>query len=129
MRIWCIKLVNVLVLHINPWVEAYAGGLLFPVGLYRPVAKYFGTSFKRQMWIELSRNKVNFVNSSQNKGLSPSGIALSFNGFGSISLHSVWFSSEGSFSFHFFSDFQLFRPMHHWKYLSSRNAHLVHQNC
>jgi hypothetical protein len=30
------------------------------------------------------QEKVNFVNSSQNEGLSPSGIALSFNGFGSI---------------------------------------------
>jgi hypothetical protein len=27
-----------------------------------------------------------------------------------------------------FSDFQLFRPEHHWRNLSSRNAHLVHQN-
>jgi hypothetical protein len=30
--------------------------------------------------------------------------------------------------FHIFSDFQLFRPEHHWRDLSSRNAHLVHQN-
>jgi hypothetical protein len=48
------------------------------------------------------KKKVNFVNSSQNEGLSPSGIALSFDGFGSISWHSVWFSSDGSFSFHIF---------------------------
>jgi hypothetical protein len=34
------------------------------------------------------KKKVNFVNSSQNEGLSPSGIALSFDGFGSISWHS-----------------------------------------
>jgi hypothetical protein len=27
-----------------------------------------------------------------------------------------------------FSDFQLFRPEHHWRNLGSRNAHLVHQN-
>jgi hypothetical protein len=33
--------------------------------------------------------KVNFMNSSQNEGLSPSGIALSFDGFGSISWHSI----------------------------------------
>jgi hypothetical protein len=39
MRIWCIKIVNVLVLHFNPWVEASAGGLLVPEGLYNPVAK------------------------------------------------------------------------------------------
>jgi hypothetical protein len=31
------------------------------------------------------KKKVNFINSSQNEGLSPSGIALSFDGFGSIS--------------------------------------------
>jgi hypothetical protein len=37
---------NVLVLHFNPWVEASAGGLLVPEGLYSPVAKYFGTCFK-----------------------------------------------------------------------------------
>jgi hypothetical protein len=27
------------------------------------------------------------------------------------------------------SDFQLFRPEYHWRDLSSRNAHLVHQIC
>jgi hypothetical protein len=30
------------------------------------------------------KKKVNFINSSQNEELSPSGIALSFDGFGSI---------------------------------------------
>jgi hypothetical protein len=39
MRIWCIKIGNVLVLHFNTWVEASAGGLLVPKGLYNPVAK------------------------------------------------------------------------------------------
>jgi hypothetical protein len=35
----------------------------------------------------------------------------------------------GSYTgFTFFSDFQLFRPEYHWRDLSSRNAHLVHQN-
>jgi hypothetical protein len=48
------------------------------------------------------KEKVNFVNSSQNKGLFPSCMALSFDGFGSISWHSVWFKSDGSFSFHIF---------------------------
>jgi hypothetical protein len=28
----------------------------------------------------------------------------------------------------FLSDFQLFQPEYHWRDLSSRNAHLVHQN-
>jgi hypothetical protein len=46
MRIWYIKIVNVLVLHFNPWVEASAGGLLVPIVLYSPVAKYIGTCFK-----------------------------------------------------------------------------------
>jgi hypothetical protein len=48
------------------------------------------------------KKKGNFVNSSQHEGLSFSGIALSFDGFGSISCHSVWFSTDGSFSFHIF---------------------------
>jgi hypothetical protein len=38
------------------------------------------------------------MNSSQNKGLSPSRIALSFDGFDSISWHSLWFSSDSSFT-------------------------------
>jgi hypothetical protein len=46
MRIWCIKIVNVLVLHFNPLDEASAAELLVPKGLYSPVAKYFGTCFK-----------------------------------------------------------------------------------
>jgi hypothetical protein len=46
MCIWCIKIGIALVLHFNPWVEASAGGLELPEGLYSPVAKYFGTCFK-----------------------------------------------------------------------------------
>jgi hypothetical protein len=48
MRIWCIKIGIVLVLHYKPWVEASAGGLQVPEGLYSPVAKYmyFGICFK-----------------------------------------------------------------------------------
>jgi hypothetical protein len=46
MRIWYIKIVNVLVLHFNTSLQASAGGLLFPDGLYRPVANYFGTRFE-----------------------------------------------------------------------------------
>jgi hypothetical protein len=53
------------------------------------------------------KKKVNFVNSSQNEGLSPSGIALSFGEFGSILWHSVWFSSDGSFSFRISNFFDL----------------------
>jgi hypothetical protein len=36
-------------LTFNPWVEASAGGLQVPEGLYSPVAKYFGTFLK--IWI------------------------------------------------------------------------------
>jgi hypothetical protein len=45
------------------------------------------------------KEKVNFMNSSQNEGSSPSCIALSFDGFGSMSWHSVWFSRL-FYSFH-----------------------------
>jgi hypothetical protein len=45
MRIPFIKIVNVLVLHFDPWVEASADALLVPEGLYSSVAKYFGTCF------------------------------------------------------------------------------------
>jgi hypothetical protein len=38
------------------------------------------------------------------------------------------FSALIQFSQFFFSHFQLFRPEYHWRDLSSRNAHLVHQN-
>jgi hypothetical protein len=55
--VWVIRLItifclHVLVLHFNPWVEASAGGLLFPEGLYSPVAKFFRTCFKIRIWIE-----------------------------------------------------------------------------
>jgi hypothetical protein len=46
MRIWCIQIGIVLVLYFNPWVEASAGGLLVPDGLFSPVAKYLGTCLK-----------------------------------------------------------------------------------
>jgi hypothetical protein len=53
MRIWCIKICNVLVLYFKPLGEASAGWLLFNEGLYSPVAKYmyFGTRFKTRIWI------------------------------------------------------------------------------
>jgi hypothetical protein len=72
------------------------------------------------------KKKVNFKNSIQNEGLSPSCIVLSFDRFGSISWHSIWVLLALS---HFiFSGFPSFRPEHHWRDLISRNAHLVHQN-
>jgi hypothetical protein len=47
----------VLVLHLNPRVEASAGGLGVLEGLYSPVAKYFGTCLKYEYELssELSR--------------------------------------------------------------------------
>jgi hypothetical protein len=62
----------------------------------------------------VKKTKTNFINSSQNEGLSPSHIALSFDGFGSISWHNIWLF-RFFYSFHiFFSDFQLFWPEQHW---------------
>jgi hypothetical protein len=53
------------------------------------------------------KKNVNFINSSQNEGLSPSCIALSFDVFGSISW--TLFGFFGLFySFHNFSDFNFF---------------------
>jgi hypothetical protein len=52
---WCIKIGNISDLRCNPWVEASAGGLLAPKGLYSPATKYFGSYFEIQIWIELSR--------------------------------------------------------------------------
>jgi hypothetical protein len=73
------------------------------------------------------KKKVNSIKFFSNKGLSPSCITLSFDGFGSISWHIICFF--GSFySFHNFSDLQLFRPEYHWRDLISRDAHLVHWN-
>jgi hypothetical protein len=46
MCIWCTKIGIILVLHLNPWVEASVGGLSVPKGLYSPVAKYFSTCLK-----------------------------------------------------------------------------------
>jgi hypothetical protein len=67
---------------------------------------------------------VNFINSSQNEGLSPSCKTLSFDGFGSISWHSIWLFWL-LYSFHnFFFRF----PTYHWRDLISENVHLVHQN-
>jgi hypothetical protein len=56
------------------------------------------------------QEKINFVNSSQNEGLSLPGIALSFHGYSSISRHSIWFSSDGSFSFPLFWISNFFDP-------------------
>jgi hypothetical protein len=51
----------------------------------------FLRSYPIRIWTKLSRKKVNFINSSENEGLSPSCIALFYDGFGSLSWHSIWF--------------------------------------
>jgi hypothetical protein len=90
----------------------------------------FVFSFYHSMqWVQFlkedNKMKISFQN---DYVINPSYIALSFDGFGSISWHSIWFFRL-LYSFHnFFSDFQLFWPEYHWRDLSSRNAHLVHQN-
>jgi hypothetical protein len=56
-------------------------------------------------WINMNctvKRKLHFLNSSQNKGLSPSCIALSFDGFGSISWHCLGFFSGSFTAFHIF---------------------------
>jgi hypothetical protein len=49
MCICCMKIGIVLVLYFKPWVEASAGGLLVPKGLFNPVAKYFSTCLKYEL--------------------------------------------------------------------------------
>ena len=51
MRIWCIKIGTVYYLYYGPWVEVSAGGLLLPEGLYSPVAMYYVTSLKSDMYL------------------------------------------------------------------------------
>jgi hypothetical protein len=68
---------------------------------------------------KIVKEKVKFIYSPQNEGLSPSCIAQSFDGLAQF--HGTVFGFFGSLQncfriFNFFSD------------LSSRNAHLVHQN-
>jgi hypothetical protein len=70
-RIWCIKIGIVLVLHFSPRVEASTGRLQVPDGLYSPVTKCFSTCLKMRNWIKLSRRKANFINSSRNEGIYP----------------------------------------------------------
>jgi hypothetical protein len=51
MRIWCIKIGIVLVLHFNTWVEASADGRLVPECLYSPVAKCLIRIWKVAHWL------------------------------------------------------------------------------
>jgi hypothetical protein len=98
MRIWCIKIGIALVLHFNPWIEASAGGLLVPGGLFSPVAKYSCIALSFDVFGSIPWDST-----------------------------SIWFFRLYC-SFHNFSDFQLFRPEYHWRDLISPNVHLVNQN-
>jgi hypothetical protein len=69
MRIWCIKIGIILVLHFNPWVEASAGGLLVPDGLYSPVAGTLVLALKYEYELNCEE-KSKFYYSRQNEGLS-----------------------------------------------------------
>jgi hypothetical protein len=133
MRIWCIKIGNVLVLHFNPWVETSVGGFLVPDGLYSPVAKYFGICFEtricKQHEYELNcqdRSKLyKFISKRMIISLRHSSILRRiWLNFMTLCLVLIRRLSQ----FHFLSDFPLFRPEHHWRDLSSRNAHLVRQH-
>jgi hypothetical protein len=94
------KITRQFLLAYRSWVEASAGGLLVPEGLYNPVAKYFGTW---ALWNTNMNSTVKKIVNFIDEGLFPSCISLSFDGFGSISWHYIWVLSALS---HFFSDFQ-----------------------
>jgi hypothetical protein len=76
MRIWSIKIGIVLVLHFNPWFKASAGGLAVrPLGSLHPSSYVLQYMLKNtNMNIKTVQNKVNFINPSQNEGLSPSSV-------------------------------------------------------
>jgi hypothetical protein len=79
-----------------------------------------------EVWPHLSKYSFNML--MLQTRFSPVCIALSFDGFGSISWHSIWVFS-GSFTvFTICLDFQLFRPGYLWRDLISRNVHLKHHN-
>jgi hypothetical protein len=102
------KIGSVIVLYLNLWVEASAGGLLVPEDLYSPVAN---TSILALKYVyELNcQKKVIFINSSENEELAPLAIALSFDGFCLISWHSVLAFIQRLFhSFHSFPGFPTF---------------------
>jgi hypothetical protein len=123
MRIWCIKIGIVLVLHFNPWAKDSAGGLQASECLYGPVAKYFDARpvlVKNTNMNRTVKKKVKFINFLMHSSILRR-IWLNF----MVQYLFIWLL----YSFHnSFSDFQLFRPEYHWRDLSSQNAHLVHQN-
>jgi hypothetical protein len=98
MRIWCIKIGNVLVLHFNPWVETSAGGLLVPEGLSAKLLSTRVLAFKYEYELNCQEISKFYKFISKRRIISLRHRALSFDGFGSISWHFVWFSSDGSFT-------------------------------
>jgi hypothetical protein len=90
--------------------DAYS--FMAPVSTSNILAQLLSTSvlaLKYEYELNCQGKKVNFINLSENEGLSPSGIALSFDGFGSISWHSVLIFIRRLFhSLHFFFGFPTF---------------------
>jgi hypothetical protein len=100
MCIWCIKIVNVLVLYFNPWVEASAGGLLVPEG---STAQLLSTSvlalkYKYKLNCQEKSQFCKFIPKRRIIFLTHSSILrlIWFN------FMALWFSSDSSFSFHYF---------------------------
>jgi hypothetical protein len=102
MHKWCIKICIVFILHFNSWVEASAGRLLVPEGLYSSVAKYFVTC-KIRVLIVLANLKQNcifkFISKRRSISLMHSSI-----------LRRIWLNFMALFGFFFGSstDFHIF---------------------
>jgi hypothetical protein len=125
MRIWCFQIGIVLVLHFNPG-RGLCWWTASPRGSIQPSSKVLWYLLKIMNMNNAVKKKANFINSCKNEGLSPSSIALSFDGFSSI----LWLSVLvfiGYFTvITFFFGFPTFSVEHHWRDLISRNPHLVH---
>jgi hypothetical protein len=82
-----------------------------------------------RIWINLSRKSkfYTFLSKGSIISIMPTHVALSFDEFRSISWHSMFFGSYTVFTI-CFSNFLLFWPEYHWRDLSSRNVHLMHQH-
>jgi hypothetical protein len=89
-------------------LTAFSSEGSFTCHTYCDTGPPFLRSYPKDPWFSLlnafllAKEESKFINSSQNEGLSPSCIALSFDGFGSISWLSIWFFRP-LYSFHIFS--------------------------
>jgi hypothetical protein len=116
--IWCCKIGNVLVFILTSSSTPLLVDCKSP---RESTAQLLSTCFKIPISIELSIKSRFDINSSQNEGLSPSGIWLHF-------MVLCWIFYPTALSQFSFSDFQIFPSEHYWRVLSSRNADLVQQN-